>query len=66
MLDLLRGKYEKLQSWLLQRKLEVFRNEAHNNEKVVKLLYAACITYIVLPAVIVTAWSALVIFDHYK
>jgi len=66
MLDLLRGKSEKLHSWLLERKLEVFKNEAHNNARVVKLLYVACIMYIVLPAIIVTAWAALVIFDNYK
>jgi hypothetical protein len=66
MLDLLRGKSEKLHSWLLQRKLEVFKNEAHNHQRVVRLLYAACIMYVVLPAIIVTAWAALVIYDNAK
>ena len=63
LLDRIRGKKAKLEYWLLFRKLEVFKNDAHNSERIVNYLYFASFFYLVLPFVILIAWTLLILYD---
>lgn len=64
MLDKLRGKPGKLSNWLLFRKLEIFKNEAHNTERVTHFMYFAMMAYLVMPFIILVMWSLLIIYDN--
>lgn len=64
MLDKLRGKPGKLSNWLLFRKLEIFKNEAHNTERVTNFMYFAMMAYLVMPIFILVMWSLLIIYDN--
>ena len=64
MLDKLRGRPGKLSNWLLFRKLEIFKNEAHNTERVTNFMYFAMMAYLVMPIFILVMWSLLIIYDN--
>jgi hypothetical protein len=66
LLDRIRGKKAKIEFWLLHRKLEVFKNDTHNSERVVNYLYYASLFYLGMPFFILFAWSLLILYDKYK
>lgn len=63
MLDRLRGKYGNMNNWLLTRRLEVFKGDAHNSSRVVSYLTAACVFYICLPILVLLGWVALLAYS---
>lgn len=65
LLDKLRGKSGKLSNWLLFRKLEIFKNEAHNSERVTNFMYFAAMVYLIMPIFILVLWSLLIVYDNH-
>lgn len=64
MLDKLRGNPAKLNNWLLIRKLEVFKNEANNSQKVASFMYFAMMAFLVMPFIILLLWSILIMYHN--
>ena len=66
LLDQLRGKPYKLKKWLLFRKLEIFKNQSRNSERVTNYLILASYYYLAAPFIVLGIWVILLIYDLAK
>jgi hypothetical protein len=63
LLDQVRGKPAQIRNWLLWRKLEIFKNDEGNSEKVANFLWFASMFYIAMPFLTLVGWFALLMYD---
>jgi hypothetical protein len=64
MLDKVRGKYGKLDNYLLTRRMSFFRNEPEKIRKVVGYLWFASLFYVALPFMVLLAWTCLMFYSQ--
>lgn len=65
LMDQFRGKFHKMQGWMLHRKLEIFKYERRNSLRVANYLLAICYFYIIMPFVALIGWTLLVLWSQH-
>ena len=63
LLDQVRGKPAQIRNWLLWRKLEIFKNDEKNSDKVAGFLWFASLFYIAMPFMTLFGWFVLLMYD---
>ena len=65
LLDQFHGKLTKLQSWVLRRKLEVFKTESRNNATVERIIKISLYSYLFMPFLALGGWTFLIMYDTF-